>query len=935
MDDLIRLNAQADGHYAFLFTDIEGSTKRWAMFPGAMGEALGRHDDVLREVVSAAGGAVFKTSGDGCHAVFATVPAALAAAAALHTRLDSEDFGAVEGIRLRIGVHCGRAAFRDGDYFGLTLSRTARIMAAGHGGQVLVSVAAAEEAAGAGFSLRSLGVRRLKDLARAEEIFQLTGPGLQATFPPLRALEAKANNLPLQPSNFFGRDAELKELRDLLARHRLVTLLGPGGIGKTRLSLQAAADALDGYPDGVWLVELAGLNEPGQVAPSVAAALNIKLGGAGDADDLASALRGAAMLIILDNCEHLIEVVASLAEALLRRNENIGILATSRSPLGLQGEQRFALPTLAVPDSDALAGMTADTASGYAAIRLFVDRASLVQSGFKLEAGNAGDIAAICQRLDGIPLAIELAAARTRLMRPKDLAARLNDRFRLLTGGPRTSAARQQTLKAMIDWSFDLLDEAERVALRRLGVFAGSFDLSGAEAVLPGGPIDTADVLELVAGLLDKSLVSRLPAEDRAPRYRLLDTTRHYALEKLAQAVETQAAYRAHARHMVAVFEEARRRFPDTDTILWRADVEPEIENLQAALAWAFGDGGDAAIAVSLIARLWPLAYEVVIDWGVFLGFVRKAMKMLAPETPSEDVAMLWLGLSSESSAAARVSARSAETAQGLFHRLGDVQMEGLTASIAAYYLSVSGEIAGAEIAADAARALLRDIPENLISARMLYILAAQRSVTAREATEFDEIRRDYDAALRIYETFNNQTGMLEVSGNLADQQASCGDYAGAIESTKRNAAQGRARRDWRYLHFNLSNQMSYCLLAGDDAAAARAAREALPYALEPFDQLTGAAFIGGLALLAARAGALEIAATLAGYARHIDELSYQDGFPTVERLMWDALMALFMAAETTARLPGAARAKLMADGAALSLEAVLQLAPAFLGSDV
>jgi predicted ATPase/class 3 adenylate cyclase len=932
MNDLIELNARADGHYAFLFTDIEGSTKRWAMFPGNMGAALARLDVVLNDVVRAAGGEVFKTTGDGSHAVFAKVSAALTAAAALQSRMDAEDFGAVGGIKLRIGVHCGPAAFREGDYFGLTLSRTARIMAAGHGGQVLVSAAAAE-AAGIGFSIRSLGMHRLKDLAQAEELFQLTGPGLEAPFPPLRALDETSTNLPLQPGAFFGRESELATLRDLLTEHQLVTLLGPGGIGKTRLALQAAADGLHAYPDGVWLVELAGLTESAQVAPAMAAALNLRLGESGDpGEQLASALRDAVMLIILDNCEHLIAAAASLAASLVRRTPGVRLLATSRRPLGLPGEQSFALPSLAVPDIQALSGITAETAARYAAVRLFVDRAALVQPGFKLDGGNAADISAICQRLDGIALAIELAAARTRLMRPKDLLSRLNDRFRLLTGGARTNAARQRTLRALIDWSFDLLDEAERVALRRLSVFSGSFDLGSAEAVVSGAPIDPADVLDLVAGLLDKSLITRLTAQDRPPRYRLLDTTRHYALEKLEQAGETGALRRAHALNMVAVFGEARRRYPMTDTIVWRADVEPEIENLQAALAWAIGDDGDAGIALALVARLWPVVLEVLIDWGTFRALTRTAIKKLTPEMSREDAAWLWMNLASDHSATARETAASAGTAQALFDALGDKPMEGLTASIAAYYWSTAGDASAAEIPAGIARGILQIVPQNLISARMHYILAAQLWTTARDMPGSAASYRDNDIALEIYKRFRNQTGIIEVSSNLANEQARRGDYAGAIESTRCNAVQNRARRDWRGLNCDLVNQTTFCLLAGDDAAAARAAREALPSSLEPFDQAWTAAFTGSLALLAARSGALETAARLAGYSNHVS--ASLDLSETVEQLVWDALTALLVQAERSGEMQGAIRARLMKEGAALSLEAALKLAAEFLPVD-
>jgi predicted ATPase/class 3 adenylate cyclase len=919
MDDLIRINARVAGHYAFLFTDIEGSTRRWAIFPEAMGAALARHDALLREVVSAAGGAVFKTTGDGGNAVFATVAAALAAAAALQTRLAAEDFAAVEGIRLRVSVHSGPAEFRDGDYFGLTLGRTARIMAAGHGGQVLVSAAASSYPAPGGFSLRSLGLHRLKDLGQAEEIFQLAGPGLGSEFPPLRALDTKPNNLPLQPSSFFGREAELAELRGLLAKHKRVTLLGPGGIGKTRLALQAAADALDTYPDGVWLVELAGLSQAEQVAPAAAAALNITLGGGEPVAQLASALRGANMLIILDNCEHLIEPAASLAAALLRRNAGITILATSRSPLGLPGEQSFALPSLAVPEAGALPGITAAAAAGYAAIRLFVDRAALVQPGFTLDAANAADIAAICQRLDGIALAIELAAARTRLLRPKDLLARLNDRFRLLTGGARTHLPRQQTLRALIDWSFNLLTEAERVAFRRLGIFAGSFDLAGAEAVIAGGGIDAADVLDLVASLLDKSLLTRL-AEHREPRYRLLESTRHYALEKLAEAGETAALHRAHAQHMVSLFGEARRCYPDTEALAWTAIVEPEIENLQAALAWAFGDHGDDGIAVALAARLRPLVSHALLSTATMFAFAHAAVPKLTQDMPGEDAAWLWVSHGQDRSVDSRANAAAAKTAQALFEALGNRPMAGRAAAMAALSLTRAGDAAAAALHADVARAILQTSPPNLTKADILNILGSHQAIAARDAADLAGAQRDFTAALEIYGKLNHRTQLLSVSGNLAEIQAQLGDYAGAIESAKRNLAQGLGREN---MTFTLVNLTSYYLVAGDDAAARQVAREALPLVAD--EPQYGTIFTGSLALLAARAGALEAAAKLGGYSDH-SYVSLQVTREIVEQRVRDALMAVFAEAQAAGTLPAEARDRLMAEGAALPLEAVLKL---------
>ncbi len=763
--------------------------------------------------------------------------------------------------------------------------------------------------------------------------YRFVGDVTQPAAAPAPVRDARPSNLPLQASALIGRGAELTALRGMLASHKLVTLLGPGGIGKTRLALQAAVDALDDYADGVFLIELAGVTQAEQVPATAAAALNITVGGGDASEQLASALRGAAMLIILDNCEHLVEAASALAGALLRRNEGLTILATSRSPLGLPGEQHFMLPTLAVPDAAAVPGITTEAAAGYAGVQLFMARAALVQPSFVLDAGNAADIAAICRRLDGIALAIELAAARIRLLRPRDLLARLDNRFRLLTGGARTHLPRHQTLRALIDWSFELLTEAERVAFRRLGVFAGSFDLSGAEAVLPGAPIEALDVLDLVVSLLDKSLVTRLPAQDREPRYRLLDSTRHYALEKLDQAGETSALNSAHARHMVTVFGEARRRFPDTDIVALRADVEPEIENFQAALAWAFGENGDDTIAIALAARLGELNQEALVTTPVSTrrAYIRAAVKKLAPGTAGEDAAWLWLHLADDQSAGARAGLAAAETARALFEALQDRQGAGLAASLAAFYLARAGDAAAARRSADAARAVLRTSPPNLNRATTLCQLAFHQAIAARDVTEFANARRDYAAALEIYEKFNNRAAMLMVSDNLANIQAVLGDYAGAIERAVRNVAQSRNRRDWLRLASCHSNLTSYYLLTGDDAAAGQAAWEALPLVAELEDKYLGACFTGRVALLAARAGALETAAKFAGHTSHF-YISNQETMETIEQRVWDALMALFTAAETAGKLTPASRAQWQEAGGTLSLQAALKLPLPFLG---
>jgi len=508
----------ASATFTFLFTDIEGSTQLWERHPQAMGAALARHDALLATAVAAHGGSVFQRTGDGCHAVFPSAVAGALAALAAQQALAAEGWAelAPDALRVRMAVHAGQAATRDGDYFGPALNRAARLMAAAHGGQVLLSETAAglaRDEMPPGLSLRDLGEHRLKDLTRPEHIFQLAAPGLPADFPPLGVLGA-ANNLPVPLTSFIGRERELAEAQRLLASARLLTLTGPGGTGKTRLALQAAADALDQFPDGAWLVELAPLADPALVAGAAATTWDLReQPGRTPLDALLDYLRARHLLLILDNCEHLIEACADLAADLLRACPRLTILASSREPLGVPGETTYRVPSLAVPDNECA---TPQRLLQFDAARLFVERAQAAQPHFAPNRGNLAVIIQICRRLDGIPLAIELAAARVRLLSVEQIAARLDDRFRLLTGGSRTALPRQQTLRALIDWSYDLLPAPECAALRQLAVFAGGWTLEAAEAVL-----SSPDVLDLLAQLVNKSLVY-VDEAGAEPRYRLL-----------------------------------------------------------------------------------------------------------------------------------------------------------------------------------------------------------------------------------------------------------------------------------------------------------------------------------------------------------------------------------------------------------------------------
>ena len=475
------------GTVTFLFTDVEGSTKLWEAYPHAMKSALQRHDDLLREVIEARQGYVFKTVGDAFCAAFATATDALHAALNVQVSLQQETWGETGPLKVRMALHTGEAQERDGDYFGPALSRVARLQSTGGGGQTLLSDVTHDlcrDALPPEAVLQDLGQHRLKDLGRPEQVFQLCHPSLPADFPPLNSLDNPAlpNNLPQQVTSFIGREKEMAEIAALLGNTRLLTLTGSGGSGKTRLSLQVAADLLDGTGDGVWLVELAPLSDPALVPQAVAAVLGVKEEtGKTLTQTLTAYLKGRRLLLVLDNCEHVLDACARLADSIIRACPQVQILASSREGLGIAGEQTYRVPSLSLPSSSLAA--TPESLSQYEAVSLFVARALAHQPAFAVTNANAPALASACLRLDGIPLAIELAAARVRSLSVEEINSRLDNRFRLLTGGSKTALPRQQTLRALIDWSYDLLTDQEKTLLRRLSVFAGGWTLAAAESV--------------------------------------------------------------------------------------------------------------------------------------------------------------------------------------------------------------------------------------------------------------------------------------------------------------------------------------------------------------------------------------------------------------------------------------------------------------------
>ena len=589
------------GTVTFLFTDIEGSTRMLQAHPVQMGSALARHHDLLLEVVESHGGIVFETLGDGVYAAFARASDGVRAALAGQLQIQSENWGDVGQIRVRMGLHTGDVEVRGEHYFGPALFRCSRLMAIGHGGQVLLSRATRDlvgDALPSGAAIRSLGVHRLKDLAEPAEVYQLLHPDLPANFAPLRSLDALANNLPVNTTRFIGREEEVAAVRELVVAERLVTLTGTGGAGKTRLALQVAADLVDHFADGVWLVEFGPVADPSMVALTTAAVLSLREEpGREPLTTLVDYLRARDLLLLMDSCEHLVAACAALANTLLRAAPRLHILATSRELLGISGETTWRVPSLSLPPKPPPPPESLDQ---YEAIGLFMERARAANSTFHLTTQNAGAVVEVCARLDGIPLAIELAAARVRMMSVEQIAARLDDRFRLLTGGSRAALPRQQTLRALVGWSHTLLQDTERVLFRRLSVFSGGWTLEAAEAVCAGDGIDAYDVLDLIIQLVDKSLIIA-DEQDGQERYRMLETIREYGRECLAEAGEADAVRGLHLEFFLGLAERALPADYDPAVL---AILAREQDNVRAALRRAI-DTGDAESALRLAGGLW------------------------------------------------------------------------------------------------------------------------------------------------------------------------------------------------------------------------------------------------------------------------------------------------------------------------------------------
>ncbi|MDX1436509.1 MAG: adenylate/guanylate cyclase domain-containing protein, partial [Anaerolineales bacterium] len=771
-----------DGTVTFLFTDIEGSTKLWELYPEAMETSLASHDAILRRVIEDHNGHVIKMTGDGLHAVFAQANKAVLSSMACQLALLNADWtGLPQPLGIRMGLHTGEAGIRAGDYFGPTVNRIARLMSVAAGGQILLSAATAElvrESLPPNVILIDLGQHLLRDLARPQHIYQLSGPGLPGEFPPLRSLSVLPNNLPAQLTRFIGRVRELSDAKRSLAASRLLTLTGPGGTGKTRLAIQLAADLLDDFPNGVWLVELAPLTDPALIQRSVGSALGIREQPDRPlADVLVDYLRNKSTLLILDNCEHLIDACAQLANMILSACPGVKILASSREALGITGETAYRLPPLSLPDGHPSAP---ETLMKFEAVELLVERIQAVQPGFRLRDENTHAVTRICKRLDGIPLALELAAARARLFSVEEIADRLEDSFRLLTGGSRTALPRQQTLRALIDWSYELLSEDEQNALNRLSVFAGGWMFDAAEDII--GP----QTLELLSHLSEKSLVM---VEEQIvgarTRYHLLETIRQYARDRLKESGQSSAVRDRHLSFFTGLATDAEPRLDGPEMVQILDGLEIELGNFRTALEWGLErDPKSALMLAASLESLW-VRRGYITEGRRWLSECLTSFETLTPpdeESSTKNQALQAKGLAAAGTLAfgqgglmdARVSL---EESARLARQVGDRRMLARVLGLLGSTYAWLGNSADTEAVVQEGLALSREAEDPLLRASILSLQAQQASYVNKD---FLAARDFAEEGMRLVQESGNPFYSAMFIMGLGQLEKSQGRYAEA-----------------------------------------------------------------------------------------------------------------------------------------------------------
>jgi len=874
------------GTVTFLFTDVEGSTRLLDALGDRYPGVLEAHQRILREAFAARGGIDVSTEGDSFFVVFDSAPQALAAAVEAQRAIGAYDWPEGETVRVRMGLHTGEGILGGDNYVGVDLHRASRIAAAGHGGQVVVSEATralVEPAPPEGVTFRDLGEHRLRDLPKPERLAQAVAEGLDSEFPALRSMDARPNNLPVQLTSFVGRRRELEEVKEAIRSGRLLTLTGPGGTGKTRLALRAAAELLPEFKDGTYFVALAPISERALVLPAVAQALGLPEATRGNVEDtLVDHLRDKRLLLVTDNFEQVLEGGPDVG-MLLTSTEAVHVLATSREPLGLSGEREYPVPPLGLPDPEHLPAI--ERLSQYESVSLFVERATAVQPAFRVTNENAPAVAEICTRLDGLPLAIELAAARAKILTPQAMLARLGRALPLLEGGSRDLPQRQRTLRDAIAWSYDLLDEPERRLFARLAAFVGGFSLEAVEAVgNPGGELGL-NTFDGVASLTNKSLLRQMVTGPEEPRFIMLETIREYAGERLDADPDGDNVRRRHAGSFLDLAERAEPELTGADQGRWLDALEADHDNFRAAIAWAAEH--DLNVALRMGGALWRF-------WQ-FRGHLREA----------------------------------AERLEGLLERPGPWQPEARAKALegaggVTYWM---GDFARARRWYEECLAIRLDLGDAREIAEAKYNLAFAHGIAPRPTQDLDAATRLLDEALTAFQELGDREGTAKATWGLATMAYGGEDWERVAELGTASVQMFRLLDNPFGLAWALHMEGLALAILGRPDEAEVSLREAMGIFLPSDDRSALSLLLADLSILAESRGELERALRLAGAAESVEE-EIGTGLLVSDSTVAKRLRKL------RARLPGPEAEPLLAEGRTMSVGQALEYAKEWLGLD-